>query len=235
MKPFIGLILLAFFLPSLSLFIHTANGKPRPRRRPPPSRIGESPLHGRRGGGKGGRTPKKLPPRPHPRNYRPKKKRPLVKPKPRRSHRPYNKPIGPKPSNTIDEPSAEEKGDGEGEEYPRMCCMAMTASCLSCSEGISVKEYCARHPDTVGCPTHSPVGVLPPAYLSVPNVKACLGEKSTGSYSVVCLPREKPDGCDEESWKMLQGEKGEGIDVCDDDDASNPKPIRACCRAFTAR
>gem|GEM_PF-1926194 len=34
---------------------------------------------------------------------------------------------------------------------PRACCMAMTASCLACSEGISVKEYCAKNADAIGC------------------------------------------------------------------------------------
>ena len=30
-------------------------------------------------------------------------------------------------------------------EEPRVCCMAMTASCLSCSEGISKREFCSRY------------------------------------------------------------------------------------------
>jgi hypothetical protein len=29
--------------------------------------------------------------------------------------------------------------------------MAMTASCLSCSAGVSVAEYCKANPNTVGC------------------------------------------------------------------------------------
>ena len=39
------------------------------------------------------------------------------------------------------------------EEYQdRACCRALTADCLSCTEGISVEEYCLRMPDTAGCP-----------------------------------------------------------------------------------
>ena len=33
-----------------------------------------------------------------------------------------------------------------------VCCMAMTASCLACSECMSVEEYCQLNPDTQGCP-----------------------------------------------------------------------------------
>eukprot|EP01063_Lacrimia_lanifica_P025737 TRINITY_DN336_c0_g1_i1.p2 TRINITY_DN336_c0_g1~~TRINITY_DN336_c0_g1_i1.p2 ORF type:complete len:207 (+),score=85.26 TRINITY_DN336_c0_g1_i1:45-665(+) len=38
------------------------------------------------------------------------------------------------------------------EDTPRICCEALTAECLSCSEGITEEEYCAKNPDTVGCP-----------------------------------------------------------------------------------
>lgn len=33
-----------------------------------------------------------------------------------------------------------------------MCCKAMTASCLSCSAGVTEEEYCGWHPETVVCP-----------------------------------------------------------------------------------
>jgi len=36
---------------------------------------------------------------------------------------------------------------------PVVCCLAMTASCLSCSEGVTVNEYCEKKPQTFGCPT----------------------------------------------------------------------------------
>lgn len=37
------------------------------------------------------------------------------------------------------------------EPEPVACCMAMTASCLACAEGLSVEEYCAGNPETIGC------------------------------------------------------------------------------------
>ncbi len=34
---------------------------------------------------------------------------------------------------------------------PRICCQAMIASCLACRDGVTVQQYCARNPETVGC------------------------------------------------------------------------------------
>ena len=33
----------------------------------------------------------------------------------------------------------------------KICCKAMTASCLSCQENISIKEYCKKYPNVIGC------------------------------------------------------------------------------------
>ena len=33
----------------------------------------------------------------------------------------------------------------------RVCCKALTAQCLACSQDVSVHEYCQEHPRTVGC------------------------------------------------------------------------------------
>merc|ERR1712216_554292 len=49
-------------------------------------------------------------------------------------------------------------------------------------------------------------GSLPPAYLQVPDFESCLGTKDVGSYSIVCLPVEMPDGCASESWAALGSE-----------------------------
>jgi len=38
-------------------------------------------------------------------------------------------------------------------EAPKICCRAMTASCLSCSAGLTVAKYCEKNSSTVGCPT----------------------------------------------------------------------------------
>merc|ERR1711871_957273 len=34
----------------------------------------------------------------------------------------------------------------------RMCCRAMSAACLACSQGMSVKEFCKKSPGKYGCP-----------------------------------------------------------------------------------
>ena len=36
-------------------------------------------------------------------------------------------------------------------EEPTVCCAAMTAECLACSQGISKTDYCLKNPDTTGC------------------------------------------------------------------------------------
>ncbi len=46
--------------------------------------------------------------------------------------------------------------DHSAEGGGRICCKAMIASCLACSEGISEKEYCKKHPHTPGCPNTKP-------------------------------------------------------------------------------
>merc|ERR1711871_918226 len=38
----------------------------------------------------------------------------------------------------------------------RMCCKAMTATCLACSQGVSPSEYCKENPKTVGCKAYIP-------------------------------------------------------------------------------
>ena len=47
------------------------------------------------------------------------------------------------------------------------------------------------------------IAALPPKYLEVEGFQQCLAEKEVGSYSVWCLPEEKPDACSAESWKKL--------------------------------
>lgn len=47
----------------------------------------------------------------------------------------------------VEEPAAEEPAAEEAV----ACCMAMTADCLACAEGVEVAEYCADNPETAGC------------------------------------------------------------------------------------
>ena len=53
------------------------------------------------------------------------------------------------------EPAAEEttteSDSAEEAEDAVACCMALTADCLACAEGVSVEEYCAANPETAGC------------------------------------------------------------------------------------
>lgn len=48
----------------------------------------------------------------------------------------------------------------------------------------------------------------PPKYLSIANVRACLGEKSSGTSTSVCIPDAKPRVCGKASWSMLLKLKG---------------------------
>lgn len=34
------------------------------------------------------------------------------------------------------------------------CCKALTAPCLACANRVTVREYCAAHPETIGCDRH---------------------------------------------------------------------------------
>jgi len=50
-----------------------------------------------------------------------------------------------------------ERVDGPGEGHassfvPNACCLALTASCLACKEGVMKEEYCKLHPKMPGCP-----------------------------------------------------------------------------------
>merc|ERR1712110_453627 len=39
---------------------------------------------------------------------------------------------------------------------PRMCCMALTASCMACAAGMTVEEYCQNGNNAIGCRNVSP-------------------------------------------------------------------------------
>ena len=40
-----------------------------------------------------------------------------------------------------------------------VCCRALIASCLSCTQNMTEEEYCAENPETVGCPEQESVDV----------------------------------------------------------------------------
>ncbi len=55
------------------------------------------------------------------------------------------------PQIEVVEEAAPEVEEPAVEEEVAACCMAMTADCLACSEGVSVAEYCEANPETTGC------------------------------------------------------------------------------------
>jgi len=78
-------------------------------------------------------------------------------------------------------------------------------------KGESCKDQNQKKPSVIGG-----LGGLPPAYLSVPNHRDCLGRQMMGTSGHLCLLNEKPDGCPQESFdKLHQVFKGT---VCEDQD-----------------
>ena len=59
-------------------------------------------------------------------------------------------------------------------------------------------------PNTIAIAPTAKTQMLPPKYLSVKNWKSCTSSKETGTYSQVCLPKQKPTLCSQESWDALQ-------------------------------
>ena len=42
----------------------------------------------------------------------------------------------------------------ENKESKKMCCKALTASCMACTNGISIKEFCKNNPKVNGCSSY---------------------------------------------------------------------------------
>jgi len=53
-----------------------------------------------------------------------------------------------------------------------------------------------------------PFGLAGPKYLSIKGVKDCLGSKSMGTWTAVCVPPNRPANCLESSWRELNGLTG---------------------------
>jgi len=56
-----------------------------------------------------------------------------------------------------DESEEDSKGEKKDHDKGAACCKALTAECMACSEGVSEKEYCAKHKKTRGCSEGGPV------------------------------------------------------------------------------
>eukprot|EP00418_Pyrodinium_bahamense_P065950 CAMPEP_0179092160 /NCGR_PEP_ID=MMETSP0796-20121207/42137_1 /TAXON_ID=73915 /ORGANISM="Pyrodinium bahamense, Strain pbaha01" /LENGTH=506 /DNA_ID=CAMNT_0020789763 /DNA_START=64 /DNA_END=1582 /DNA_ORIENTATION=- len=93
---------------------------------------------------------------------------------------------------------------------PQLCCMAMTASCLACVEGVSVEEYCAdhQHVDVQDCdaPVTPAIGV--PASTLVPDETTTLPMSSHAPPEPTSTPVQVP--------------------------TSSQTPVSTCCMAVTA-
>lgn len=56
---------------------------------------------------------------------------------------------------------------------------------------------------------------LPPKYLAIDGVQACLGEVAKDAATFVCVPKAKPAACGAASWKKLKALKGkEKVPAC---------------------
>ena len=62
---------------------------------------------------------------------------------------------------------------------PRFCCMAMIASCLACSAGMEIGQYCTENPQTQGC--ESCPEMAPPGGSCQPTVNT-----QTCQYNEIC-------------------------------------------------
>ena len=95
------------------------------------------------------------------------------------------------------------------------CCRALTASCLSCTEGVSVDAWCEDHPETVGCggllggivgmfSSRAAAASLDPMVCCMAQTASCLACTSGEPIAEFC--RNHPDmaGCDD-AWNTAGG------------------------------
>jgi len=61
----------------------------------------------------------------------------------------------------------------------------------------------------------------PPAYLSVPEFKDCLGTNSKGASSVVCMPKDMPKKCKKDNWTKITS-LNTNLESCDGKDSKKP-------------
>lgn len=99
------------------------------------------------------------------------------------------------------------------DEEPRICCKALTATCLACAEGVSVEAYCAENTGTMGCDEAEP---------SRDGYVACTEprpEMCTMQYDPVCAEVDTgirciTEPCPSTEWKTY----GNGCSACGDAD-----------------
>jgi len=94
-----------------------------------------------------------------------------------------------------------------------ICCKAMTAECLSCSEGITMAEYCKKMPELVGCKEESDL-VTEPAPEPEPDAAADEEPDAAADEEPDAAADEEPDAAadeepDEESGAADDEESGD--------------------------
>ena len=60
----------------------------------------------------------------------------------------------------------------------RMCCQAMTASCMACAQGVTLEELCQDMPATKGCKEQAKGGETPSA------VNTVMGGEESGGHRI---------------------------------------------------
>ena len=90
---------------------------------------------------------------------------------------------------------------------PGMCCRAFTAKCLSCSEGLTVEEFCGKRPDTVGCGSEPSEGKVSPGcgmcLESCGEIEACW----TGCVSKGSCEEDDAEGMESHAEHAMMGGK----------------------------
>merc|ERR1712150_287274 len=92
---------------------------------------------------------------------------------------------------------------------PHACCTAMSATCLACTEGISVEEYCKKNTDVRGCGTDKPEKPEKPHACCTTISATCLACTEGISVEEYCKKNTDVPGCGTE-----KPEKPEKPDAC---------------------
>jgi hypothetical protein len=120
------------------------------------------------------------------------------------------------------------KDEGGDEREPRMCCMAMTASCIACSNGLSIDELCESRPLTPGCKKEGAEEAVPerdvPRACCRAMTASCRACSSGLSMADFCESRPRTPGCkaEEDTPRPEPRPEHEG----DEEEEDEPRPER---------
>lgn len=108
------------------------------------------------------------------------------------------------------------------QEMNKICCMAMTASCLACSSGKSIQDYCEAHPETSGCPEKEGKTGCCKAFLA--DCEACRKGITTKEF---CTKEPKYLGC---PWKNEKEDFENSKEACKDVNPRKCKKLAHLCK-----